>query len=103
MDSETLRVLILFGSLFVGAPAAVILSLTIGKALSTRIAGRPLPEEEDVKALKEAYEEAARRVKHYEQRLVTTTERLLDVEERLDFMERMLSQRAPAREIEPGD
>ena len=81
-----------------GIPALIIVAAGINKALTTR---RGISEEETAD-LRRALREAVDRLAVQEERLAESDARLVELEERVDFAERLLA-RAPERgQLEPG-
>ena len=80
-----------------------VIGIPLAKALAARIAGRNLPEEDEVEELREALTEAERKLAIQGERIAELAERVMDAEERIDFTERLLAQQKPIAQIRAGD
>lgn len=81
-----------------GIPALIIVATGINKALTTR---RGMSEEETAD-LRRELREAVDRLAAHEQRLAESDARLLEIEERVDFAERLLARRPERGRLDPG-
>ncbi len=97
MDPQLLKLVIIFGMIFGGA-ALVSGTTLLMRGIATRIAGRPIDkdkdDDDDTDGLSASEARAIQaQIKDVVQQLGETQHRLMDVEERLDFAERLLVQK----------